>query len=163
MALVICPECGKEISDSCDKCIHCGCSVVKCLECGNVNLKESVVCSHCGKNLQEDCKKEVKESNPEEKIDLQGKDSFTVWQNLNPEIKSKRKTLRILNNVVYIVPSLLLVVFFILCSQQIRELGISGLETIRNYVIFGSICAGLVLFFISFFSDIREYYTIREF
>lgn len=24
MALIKCPECGKEISDSCDKCIHCG-------------------------------------------------------------------------------------------------------------------------------------------
>lgn len=24
MALIKCPECGKEVSDTCDKCIHCG-------------------------------------------------------------------------------------------------------------------------------------------
>ncbi len=24
MALIKCPECGKEISDTCDQCIHCG-------------------------------------------------------------------------------------------------------------------------------------------
>ena len=24
MALIRCPECGKEVSDTCDSCIHCG-------------------------------------------------------------------------------------------------------------------------------------------
>jgi len=27
MALIVCPECGKEVSDTCEKCIHCGYSL----------------------------------------------------------------------------------------------------------------------------------------
>lgn len=29
MALIKCPECGKEISDKAEKCIHCGCPIKK--------------------------------------------------------------------------------------------------------------------------------------
>ena len=33
MALIKCPECGKEISDTCESCVHCGYKLKK----GNVN------------------------------------------------------------------------------------------------------------------------------
>lgn len=29
MALIKCPECGKNISDTCKNCIHCGCQSEK--------------------------------------------------------------------------------------------------------------------------------------
>ena len=29
MALINCPECGKEISDNANKCVNCGCPIIK--------------------------------------------------------------------------------------------------------------------------------------
>jgi hypothetical protein len=36
MALITCPECGKEVSDKCEQCIHCGYPLIntKCVICG---------------------------------------------------------------------------------------------------------------------------------
>ncbi len=45
MALIKCSECGKEISDTCDSCIHCGCPIEK-----------TIVCSECGKEIDSDMK-----------------------------------------------------------------------------------------------------------
>ena len=58
MALINCRECGKEISDQSQQCIHCGCPVVAptqistqkiyCKECGK-EIKENLqYCSYCG-------------------------------------------------------------------------------------------------------------------
>ena len=46
MALIKCPECGKEISDKSDKCIHCGYPLSK--ECEN----QSSNFIFCGVELQ---------------------------------------------------------------------------------------------------------------
>ena len=53
MALIKCAECGKQISDKADSCIHCGCPVEKkdkiiCNECGNELDKNDSVCKKCG-------------------------------------------------------------------------------------------------------------------
>ena len=37
MALINCPECGKEISDTCDVCVHCGYKIKK----GNTNQPQA--------------------------------------------------------------------------------------------------------------------------
>jgi hypothetical protein len=54
MALVICSECGHQISDKAINCIKCGCPVnskkeiVKCFECGVELAKDINTCSNCG-------------------------------------------------------------------------------------------------------------------
>lgn len=55
MAMIQCPECGKEISDKAKKCIHCGnvlneeeIKTKKCSECGTENSLEITECVHCG-------------------------------------------------------------------------------------------------------------------
>lgn len=55
MAMIECPECGKEISDKAKKCIHCGKilieeqpEVIKCLECGAVLSSTDTECPNCG-------------------------------------------------------------------------------------------------------------------
>ena len=51
MALIICSECGQQISDKASVCIHCGCPVTKnktCPECGNIVNEEEAVCKICG-------------------------------------------------------------------------------------------------------------------
>ncbi|MEI3556349.1 MAG: zinc-ribbon domain-containing protein [Eubacteriales bacterium] len=52
MALIHCPECGKEISDKAEKCIHCG-HVMKeqpkiiCEDCGNEIPEGAETCPVC--------------------------------------------------------------------------------------------------------------------
>lgn len=55
MALIKCPECGKEISDKAKKCVHCGMSFEngipqkkRCDECGKENDIEATECVFCG-------------------------------------------------------------------------------------------------------------------
>lgn len=65
MALIKCPECGKEISDKVKQCIHCGfpmekcknieikyeCDMEKCSYCGYANKAGVDYCSGCGKRI----------------------------------------------------------------------------------------------------------------
>ena len=54
MALIKCSECGREISDTANECIHCGCPIVKkqtCSECGQECEITQEVCSNCGNKL----------------------------------------------------------------------------------------------------------------
>ncbi len=51
MALIICSQCGREISDKASKCIHCGAPILKlqtCEECGNKYPAQDKLCPSCG-------------------------------------------------------------------------------------------------------------------
>ena len=55
MAMIICPDCGQEISDKSKKCIHCGKVFIEevvpkkfCAECGNEIDIGAVECPFCG-------------------------------------------------------------------------------------------------------------------
>lgn len=58
MALIKCPECGKEISDQASSCPNCGTPIKKgetkfCQHCGESIDKECVICPKCGKQVKE--------------------------------------------------------------------------------------------------------------
>ena len=53
MAIIKCPNCGNDISDKAEKCIHCGYELTKkvgnvCPECGAELEDGAKVCSKCG-------------------------------------------------------------------------------------------------------------------
>ena len=48
MALTTCPECKEKISTTADQCIHCGCKLQSCPECGMVLMKGTETCPECG-------------------------------------------------------------------------------------------------------------------
>lgn len=55
MALMLCPECGKEISEKAQNCPNCGYLFEKmkfCKFCGEKILADSVVCSKCGRQVE---------------------------------------------------------------------------------------------------------------
>ena len=57
MALIKCKECGKEISDTADVCIHCGSPIEKtiiCSECGKEVKSTDKVCPNCGNKLRKE-------------------------------------------------------------------------------------------------------------
>ena len=56
MALITCPECGKEVSDKATACPNCGSPLNDtkfCIHCGAKIDKNCVVCPQCGKQVQE--------------------------------------------------------------------------------------------------------------
>lgn len=48
MALVNCPECGKEVSSNAKQCVHCGCSFTVCPDCQTVVVGTPQECPRCG-------------------------------------------------------------------------------------------------------------------
>lgn len=59
MAMIKCPECGKDISNQSDKCIYCGFPIrnedmIVCSNCGVLNQAGSTFCSSCGNPLVKD-------------------------------------------------------------------------------------------------------------
>lgn len=55
MALINCPECGKEISDKAGSCPNCGTPLGNkkfCKFCGEKIDKECIVCPKCGKQVE---------------------------------------------------------------------------------------------------------------
>lgn len=58
MAMINCPECGREISDQAVTCPHCGTPIKKedkkfCQHCGETIDKDCIVCPKCGKQVEE--------------------------------------------------------------------------------------------------------------
>lgn len=67
MAMIQCPECGKEISDKAKKCIHCGGvfieekpanGEIRCSECGAVLAETDEICPRCGCPVEKVIKQE---------------------------------------------------------------------------------------------------------
>ena len=61
MALIICPECGREVSEFADSCPNCGYRIEKtkyCKHCGELIPESCVVCVKCGKKV-EDVKEKI--------------------------------------------------------------------------------------------------------
>lgn len=59
MALIKCPECGKEVSDNAVNCPNCGFSLNStsnqkfCKHCGEKIDKDCIICPKCGKQVEE--------------------------------------------------------------------------------------------------------------
>lgn len=70
MSLIVCKECGKEVSDTASSCPHCGAPVVKdvfCTSCGTKFSGNSEYCPNCGTR-----------ANAPAKVDLGGKYRLTA-------------------------------------------------------------------------------------
>ncbi len=52
MAIVKCPECEGKVSTEAERCVHCGCGLTFCKECGAVFIGEKAECSECGNILK---------------------------------------------------------------------------------------------------------------
>ena len=66
MSLIVCSECGKQVSDKADNCPNCGAPVTAknqkfCKHCGEKIDNECVVCPKCGKQVEEINKNEDKQ------------------------------------------------------------------------------------------------------
>ena len=71
MALITCPECGNQISDTTKACVHCGCNISVCPECHEIYVGNITECKNCGFKFVEE--KESKPTIKENCIDLYNK------------------------------------------------------------------------------------------
>lgn len=103
MALIQCPECGKEISDKAKKCVHCGKIFVvedvadikiKCNECGVILSETDEVCPNCGYTVEN-----IKTKNET------NKSGVNVQQSKISNLKIKMKT----NKAIYYVSIVILI------------------------------------------------------
>lgn len=87
MALVKCPECGKEISDRSKMCIHCGYPLegesietifVKCPECGQDVPNDTTNCIYCGCPLNNLVIEEINDINKNESIKKYNKNVMKI-------------------------------------------------------------------------------------
>lgn len=102
MALITCPECGQQISEHSDHCIHCGCKVAVCHTCGKVyaGSGECPVCHAVPAEMQ----KISQQNNRKNTMDL-----FDDWEHSLPPydlkkqwqkyFKSKSSKLKIAKNI----------------------------------------------------------------
>ena len=150
MALIKCPECGNSISNTVAQCVHCGCKIRSCPECGEVyNIETIDVCSACGyvfshKNASTGAK------------NLTVSDVATDWIVENRKKETKRKPL--------------LIIALLLGLSTIAILGFwkygNPLEALANYtfikfltIIFSVVSA--VLYFIYLYTKKNDEYTTK--
>ncbi len=67
MAVINCPECNGQISDTCKNCIHCGASIIICPECKSVAVETTKACSKCGYSFKKLEEGKTKSTDEEEK------------------------------------------------------------------------------------------------
>ena len=75
MAMILCPECGQEISDKAKKCIHCGKVMIEevqpqkfCAECGKEIPIDAQECPFCGCPVEPEKPENVAVSQINEKV-----------------------------------------------------------------------------------------------
>lgn len=71
MAMIKCPECGRDVSENAPFCPNCGIkisqNIKKCPECGTITLLSNNLCPHCGYPFKAEDQALHEEHRPEEK------------------------------------------------------------------------------------------------
>lgn len=89
MALIKCNDCGKEISDTCYSCIHCGCPIEKlisCSKCGKEMNGDIKICPNCGNKLTEELNNDDLLNRTENLININELDKIDVSQKLKNSV-----------------------------------------------------------------------------
>lgn len=131
MAIVRCPECGKEISSKASVCVHCGCKLIVCPECGQVNFADCSVCPNCGRKLT-DSEAEKKESEYKQS----GKRFRAGWAAENPVQSAAAKGILVGIFLIFFVLAALIATGAVMLHSwtgDIKKAGVSdALEALLN-------------------------------
>lgn len=96
MAMSKCPECGKELSNTVEKCIHCGCEVKICPECKQLALSSAESCPVCGFSFtakeKEPPIEAPKKEEKEEKSTVRISDAYNNW-NERKKYETRKKSI----------------------------------------------------------------------
>ncbi len=133
MALINCPECGKQISSSAKQCVHCGCAFSVCHECGNVTVGSFEVCPSCGyssakperpQRYEQTQKSESffdAEPAPRESAAAIVEDPLRVWQKSSPVDRYMMKSFKWLKILFHVLAFSCIVVFMIFYAIWLQK------------------------------------------
>lgn len=134
MALIKCPECGKEISDRSKVCIHCGYPLqnennksivyIECPECGKEVSDTARVCSNCGYDIKEHFDRIGREIKKQENIETkEDSKSFKLDKN---EVENNQEPLRgtsskkLLFGVCSVLAIFFIIIIVLVASKNIK-------------------------------------------
>lgn len=143
MALIICPECGQNVSSLAKACPHCGCKFIVCPECGNAHVLSADCCSECGY----DFKKAVNQQVHSEK-DNADMDKFKQRIDKNRTSLKTVKILYISILVLSVIALLLPVLIILIWSPQGNSYDLNQFKEMCN-VITGLTVIGMVFLIVA--------------
>lgn len=117
MAMSKCPECGKELSNTVEKCIHCGCEVKICPECNQLALSNAESCPVCGFSFNKagEIPPAIEETETEQALES----VFETWEkkeyykNIKKHLASKIITI---SKIILWIPNAIIIVIALFLS-----------------------------------------------
>lgn len=116
--MIKCPECGGEISDKADRCVHCGCNIVVCPECGQA-VANSEFCPNCGMKLAPAPRTNEQEQLQTENAFQTADNVQKLWESENSAGKIVAKVLKYGGLVFHIISVIVLVFGAISLSEWV--------------------------------------------
>ena len=131
MALMKCPECQKDMSDTLDACPHCGFKRIKsdssnnttCISCGKSYDKDASYCSNCGEKKEQSAfldKTDVDYSNFKSMIKCECGNIYSIYTKECPKCNSinlKYKKIPILKFAIIVI-AFLSIIGYLISSKQ---------------------------------------------
>ncbi len=117
MALITCPHCGKQISDTQEKCIHCGYELKVCPECKKVLADGENQCPNCGYEFSGNITPAVREEIDGGSSETADYDLLKVWQKSMPNDKKILTGFKYLDVIIHVAAVVFIAICFILISK----------------------------------------------
>lgn len=123
MALISCPECGKEISSTSGQCVTCGYKFTYCEMCNSVEAADATFCSKCGASLNADVQASNvhnAEETPAQPI-YEKAAHFDLWNENDQANKIVKKTGFFLPLALSLLSLLFAVLFVVKLTQNVSD------------------------------------------
>lgn len=155
MALIHCPECGAQVSDSAKSCVRCGCGFTICPECKEIYAGKPEVCKKCGFSFGKDNLADaahmaaVDESeNPEPKKE----DYVSLWRKSSSKYANAKKIEQSARVGLHVLNIALLVLAVIKFSNWVNGDPLVGIamadqtfSSLKGYIVCVAICFAIIL------------------
>ncbi len=150
MALINCPECGKQVSTNAAQCVHCGYKFKICPECNTVCSENEERCTNCGYAFSSST------VNDAEADKLVGDNLIEEWKKSTPSDQNLIKIFKYIDIISWIVIlALVAIVVIILLNWKWGDTieKIESLSDVKSFMrwIVAFVCIGLII------ESVKEY------
>ena len=159
-AIIQCPECGKEISDQSERCIHCGVPIYVCPKCGNLASGKLKFCPRCGNavgandNAESDGK-----LNPEVVANASAREGVRLWLKNDGRVRNN-KTLLLMHRImgcVFVGASIVIPIIIMLTFRL--QSSLDKLLSYNTYRILIWVWLGVEVVFIAVWGFLIGYFS----
>lgn len=114
MAIIKCPECGENISTEAKHCVHCGCVVSVCKECGAAFVGKVDICPECGYSINVEPNLDNSEKTKYNKKGIKHINELREqWDTEGKRLRffKARKVVKVFSYIITIITALIIVLF----------------------------------------------------